>query len=170
MALSRAAKVAIVQDLIDQLKPARLTVLVNYRGSSVGQLQKLRQLEPALKIRVIKNRLLELALKQVRPGTVVPLEGMMMIVSCDDDEVLGPQTIAGFIRQDQVSLVMIGAWAADGSWFGPDQLKRLSRLPNRAQSLTQLIDQLTGPLSRISGDLNSQLSRTLAAVQAGQKT
>ena len=66
MALSKDKKLAIVAEVTDLLAGSKLTVVANYRGTSVQRMQDLRRLaqKKHTKVRIVKNRLVKKAIEQ----------------------------------------------------------------------------------------------------------
>ena len=68
MALTRDKKNQLVADLSDALKDAKMTAFAEYKGLTVADLQELRKeaREAGVVIKVVKNRLVRVALKEIK--------------------------------------------------------------------------------------------------------
>ena len=67
MAISKAKKDTLVADLTDLLSNAKLTAYARYQGLSVADMQDLRKTarETGVKIKVVKNRLVRVAMNEI---------------------------------------------------------------------------------------------------------
>ncbi len=161
MALSRDNKAAVIDDLVALLTDAKMTVLAQYTGLGVKDLQSLRAQarDNATAIRVAKNRLVVKALGQVdslKEADTALLKGQLMYAFGSEDEVAPAQVLANFAK-DHAQLQLIGAIAADGSVLNADEIKRLADLPTKDQLRAQLIGTIAAPLTSfvtvVSGNL-----------------
>ena len=67
MAISKDKKNELVADLTKLLSDAKMTVFAKYQGLTVAELQDLRALarENKVKIKVVKNRLVRVAMNEI---------------------------------------------------------------------------------------------------------
>ena len=67
MALSRDKKNQLVAELSEALKNAKMTAFAEYKGLTVADLQELRKdaREAGVSIKVVKNRLVRVAMQEV---------------------------------------------------------------------------------------------------------
>ena len=67
MAISKDKKNELVADLTELLSNAKATVFAKYQGLTVAELQELRKMarESGVKIKVVKNRLVKVAMKEI---------------------------------------------------------------------------------------------------------
>ena len=67
MAITKAKKDTLVADLTTLLNDAKLTAYARYQGLTVAELQELRKAarEAGVKIKVVKNRLVRVAMKEI---------------------------------------------------------------------------------------------------------
>jgi large subunit ribosomal protein L10 len=98
-------KVQEVEEITDLLKAAQLTILTDYRGLTVADLQGLRsQLRPAdARIRVVKNSLAAIAADNVGLGDLrSSLTGPTAIVTAGSDPVAPSKVISDFARASRI--------------------------------------------------------------------
>ena len=67
MAISKDNKTTLVADLTELLNNSKMVAYAKYEGLTVAELQELRKLarESDVKIKVVKNRLLKVAMKEI---------------------------------------------------------------------------------------------------------
>ncbi len=100
-----AEKAEMIDDLTDRLTRAQLTIIADYRGLRVGDLQGLRgNLRPlGAEFRVAKNTLTSIAAERAGIDGVAPmLEGPTALVLAYDDPVATSKVISDFVRTSRV--------------------------------------------------------------------
>ena len=170
MALSKAKKHAIVDDVTELLSTSKMTVITNFRGTTVKDLQDLRRQAKAdgTSLKVIKNRLVAQAIKQVdnlKDIDVSSLQGMLLYAFNADDEVAPAQVIANFAKTSP-NLEFMGAISADGQFIEPDDVKALAALPTKEQLRGMLVGTLAAPLSGFVGVMTANVRSVLNVLQA----
>ena len=118
MAISKDKKQQLVADLNEILSDAKMTVFAKYQGLSVSELQELRHLarENNVKIKVVKNRLVRVAMGEIavyKDTDTSALEGQLLYAISNDDEVAPAQVLAKFAKEHQ-ALELKGAFSAEG--------------------------------------------------------
>ena len=113
MALTKAKKQEVVQEVADLLSGSKMTVIAKYQGTGVKALQTLRRDARAngTKVKVIKNRLVIQALKASDSFKDVDtgiLQGMLLYAFNGDDEVAPAQSLHNFAKQNP-TLEFVGA-------------------------------------------------------------
>lgn len=151
MALSRTAKEAAVDDLQGLLGTAKMSVVAQYSGLTVNNLQDLRSQasQNGTTVRVAKNRLVRIALEQIEHLKDVPtdeLQGQVLYAFNSEDEVAPAQVLHEFAKQHP-ALTFVGAISADGNFLQADQVKRLAELPSKDQLRGQLVSVIAAPMS-----------------------
>ena len=171
MALSRDKKAEIVKEVSQLLANSKLTVVVNYRGVSVKQLQDLRRRarDSQSLIRVVKNRLMIQALKSQPELAGVPTDAlgdMLIYVFNELDEIAGAQVINNFVKETDASLEFVGAISPEGRFAGAPEVKQLASLLPKDQQIANLIQLLGSPLRNLIQTASSQLPAVLQALKA----
>ena len=151
MAITKQQKQAQVTQLLDDLGKAKLTVMANYHGLSVEQMQQLRKLLKAedSNIRVIKNTLIQRAVDQYAPFKAVDkviFDGPMALVFGYKDEAAPAQVVGNFAKAHP-QIEFIGAINAAGEFLDAEQTTRLSQLLSKEQLLAQLVGTIAAPIS-----------------------
>ena len=92
MAISKDKKNELVADLTELLTSAKTTVYAKYQGLTVAELQELRKAarEAGVKIKVVKNRLVRVAMGQIavyKDTDTTGLTGQLLYAISSEDEV-----------------------------------------------------------------------------------
>lgn len=170
MALTRAKKEEVVAEVNELLKTSKMTVVANYRGTNVRELQELRKLarENGTKVKVIKNRLFKQALnkeERYKDLDTSPLSSQLLYAFNDEDEVAPVQALAKFAKSTP-SLVFVGAITDEGKFIDSGDVKALANLPSKHQLIAELVNTLNSPIDGIMSGLSGDLHGLLSAVEA----
>jgi large subunit ribosomal protein L10 len=167
LALSREEKVERVAQYVEQLEGSRGIILVDYRGLTVGEMEKIRRkLRPmASQFQVVKNRLLNLALEEHE-------------MSLPDEWLTGPTAISfctGEVPPVAKALVEVGeeteVLALKGGWMNEsvlsaEQVRSIAELPSREVLLAQALGAINGPSRQVAGVIASGVRQVLNVVKA----
>ena len=143
MALSKAKKLEVVDEVAQLLSTSKMTVISAYQGTPVKALQALRRQakDNGTAIKVVKNRLVKKALEgseTFKDIDTTLLSGMLLYAFNAEDEVAPAQVLQQFAKtQDTISFV--GALTADGTFIAAEDVKALASLPTKDQLRAQLI-------------------------------
>lgn len=170
MAITRDKKQALVADFSDTLAASKLTVFAQYQGLSVADLQALRAAarEKGVKILVIKNRLVRVALQAndtYKDADTSALAGQLLYATSDSDEIAPAQVLNEFAKTHD-ALQFAGAFSADGSVMSPEEVKALAGLPSREQLIAETVAQLLSPVHDVTNALSGNLHALLDGVEA----
>ena len=151
MAISRQTKESQVQELADLLSNAKMTAFAAYQGLTVKELQTLRRAarEAGVTIKVVKNRLVRVALQQseaLKAADTSALEGQLLYAISADDEVAPAQVLAQFAKTQPV-LELKGGIDATGNVLSEADIKALAALPTKEQLRGMLVGTIAAPLS-----------------------
>jgi large subunit ribosomal protein L10 len=150
-----AAKAAIIDELADQLGRAKLTIIADYRGLKVSDLQGLRRtLTPVgAEVRVAKNTLTTLAATKAGiDGMEALLEGPTALVLAYQDPVQASKIISDFVRTSRVLTVRGGV--LDSRVVSAPEVDTIATLPSREELLAKLLGMLASPMARAAGVLS----------------
>ncbi len=160
-------KVDKVAELSDVLGRSKLTILTDYRGLTVADLQNLRtQLRPLnAEVRVAKNTLTRLAARQNEMQALESaLVGPMAIVTAFDDPVQSAKVVSDFARASRI--LQIKAAMLEGQLIGAEQVEALASLPSREVLLAKVVGGLSSPLYGIVGVLAAPMRSLMYVLQA----
>ena len=157
-------KAAQIDALVDQFERSQLTVIANYRGLSVSQLQELRGnlRESNAEFTVAKNTLTRIASGRV--GVEVDeqfLEGPTALMFAYEDVVAPAKALTDFVRSSRVLELKVGMM--EGQTLTSSDIDALASMPPREELLGKLVGMLASPMSRTVGVLSGP-SRSLAYV------
>jgi large subunit ribosomal protein L10 len=161
VAISKQTKDEQVKALVDLLTNAKGSAFAGYQGLSVADMQNLRREAKAsgVKIKVVKNRLVRVALAQIESLKSVEtesLKGQLLYAFSDSDEVAPSQVLFNFAKGNQ-SLVLTGGISPEGKALNDIEVKTLAELPSKevqiAGVVNTLMSQVTGVVNAIGGNL-----------------
>ncbi|OGM76041.1 50S ribosomal protein L10 [Candidatus Woesebacteria bacterium RIFOXYA1_FULL_40_18] len=147
--MKKQEKIFFVENLTEELKSAKLVVLINYAGLTVKAQQELKRrlAEVGASMLVVKNTLLKRAGeaadidKEVLTDTV--LSGQTALVIAKEDA-LAPVGILGkFAKEFEVPQFKVGV--VEGNFQNSEALAKLSSLPSKDALLGQLLGVLMAP-------------------------
>jgi large subunit ribosomal protein L10 len=170
MALTKVEKQEVVKEVTELLGSSKLTVVAKYEGTGVKALQGLRRDAKAngTKVKVIKNRLVIQALKNVEDLKSIDtsaLQGMLIYAFNSEDEVAPAQSLHTFAKANP-NLEFVGAISADGHFMPAEDVKMLAVLPRKDQLIAGLISILESPVRGVVGSLSGNLHGLLQGLEA----
>jgi large subunit ribosomal protein L10 len=150
MALNREEKVAVVSDVVAQVARSQSSVVAEYRGMTVEQLNALRRQsrDRGVYLHVLKNTLV----KRAVAGT--PFEVMQenmvgpLIYAFSEDAVSAAKVLADFSKTNDKLILKAGAYA--GKALTPDAVRALAAIPSKEVLLAQLLGLMQSPISRFA--------------------
>lgn len=175
MALTKDEKQHVVADVSELLSHSKLTVVAQYQGTGVKQMQELRRSarDTGTVVRVVKNRLVRqalLATDSLKDTDTSALTGQLLYAFNADDEVAPAQALANFAKQNP-TIEFVGAITADGQFMAVDDVKSLASLPSKDQLRAQLIGTINAPLTGfvnvLSGNLRGFINVLSAKAEQG---
>lgn len=173
MAITREKKEAQVAALVDDFNRSKMTVITNYKGLSVPEIQALRKQlrEQGGGLKVVKNNLIKVALAQseeLKGADTLIFEGTTALAFGFEDQVAPAKTVVDFAKEHP-ALEALGAINQEGHRFDADEVKRLAELPSREELTAQLVGTIAAPLSGFVNVLQGNL-RGLVNVLNGIQT
>ena len=132
MAISKQKKNELVADLTELLTNAKTTVYAKYQGLTVAELQDLRKAarENGVKIKVVKNRLVRVAMGQIavyKDTDMTGLTGQLLYAVSDNDEVAPAKVLAEFAKTHN-ALALVGGFNDLGNALSEDDVKALAAI------------------------------------------
>ena len=170
MAISKQKKDSLVADLTELLSNAKSTVFAKYQGLTVAELQELRKAarEAGVKIKVVKNRLVRVALGQIavyKDADTTGLTGQLLYAISDDDEVAPAKVLAEFAKQHD-ALNLVGGFSDLGKTLSEDEVKTLAAMPTKNELIAQVVAQLLSPVTDSVSGLAGGLSGIVSGLEA----
>ena len=160
------AKQATVAELKDELSKARTTIVADYRGLSVSDIQSVRRnlRGQGITYRVVKNRLAKIAAQEAGTGELNELlVGPSALAMGSGDEVTIARTFLDAIKPFRQ--VAVRGAVLSGKRVDADAVARLATLPTRDVLLGQLAGGIVAPLSSMASLLAAPLRNLGYALQ-----
>lgn len=157
-----AQKARSIEELTDQLGRAQLTIIADYRGLTVSDLQTLRgNLRPlGAEFHIAKNTLARIAATNAGiEGLDSVLEGPTALVLAYNDIVGPSKAISDFARVSRILAVKGGVM--NQKFIAASDVEAVASLPSRDVLHGKLVGMLQSPIARTVGVLGGP-SRSLA--------
>ena len=170
MAISKDKKNTLVADLTELLSSAKTTVYAKYQGLTVAELQELRKAarEAGVKIKVVKNRLVKVAMGQIavyKDTDTTGLTGQLLYAVSADDEVAPAKVLAEFAKTHG-ALSLMGGFSDLGANLSEDEVKSLAAMPTKNELIAQVVAQLLSPVTDSISGLSGGLSGIVSGLEA----
>lgn len=170
MAISKAKKDTLVADLTALLSDAKLTAYARYQGLTVAELQDLRKSarEAGVKIKVVKNRLVRVAMQEIavyKDTDTTGLTGQLVYAISSDDEVAPAKVLAEFAKTHP-ALELIGGFNDSGKTMATDEINTLAKMPSKNELIAQVVAQLLSPATDTISALAGGLSGIVSGLEA----
>jgi large subunit ribosomal protein L10 len=168
--VARPEKVAVVEEVKDELADNPATILTDYRGLSVTALAELRRelRHAGARYVVVKNTLARLAARDAGFEELEELfVGPTALTICADDPV-GPAKALRRFAKDHPQLVVKGG-VLEGRVVDAETAEKLADLATREELLQQLAGMMYSALANMASLLQApagQLARLVAALEA----
>lgn len=170
MALTKLQKEEIVSELNQLLSESKLTVVANYQGTTVKELQELRRTakDNATSVKVVKNRLVKQALSsndKLKDVDTSQLTSQLIYAFNSEDEVAPAQVLAKFSKATG-KMQFVGAITPEGVFMAPEDVSVLANLPSKEQLRAQLVGTIGAPLSGFANVLSGNVRGVLNVLSA----
>ena len=173
MAISKDKKNELVADLTELLSNAKTCVYAKYQGLTVAELQELRKnaREAGVQIKVVKNRLVRVAMGQIavyKDTDTTGLTGQLLYAVSNDDEVAPAKVLAEFAKKHN-ALSLVGGFSDLGANLSEDEVKALAAMPSKNELIAQVVAQLLSPMTDSISGLSGGLSGIASGLEAQAK-
>ena len=160
MAISKDKKNTLVADLTELLSNAKMVVYAKYEGLTVAELQELRKLarESNIKIKVVKNRLVKVAMKEIaayKDTDASGLTGQLLYAMGSDEDFDAAQVLTKFAKT-HAKMELIGGFNAEGAALSTEEVKTLGSLPTKNELIAQVVDTLLSGINGIVSGLENK--------------
>lgn len=163
----RKDKAAIVADLKERMRRARVIVLSDYRGLTVAEMTALRRKvrESGAQILVAKNTLARLAAREAGITDLEPLlKGPTAIAFGYEDEVSLGKLMTQF--QKEYKTFELKGGVLQGQVMSAEGVQRLADLPSREALLAQVTGGFNAPLYGLVNVLQGNIRKLVYALEA----
>lgn len=163
-------KVQQVADLEERLGRTVMAIGLDYRGLSVSEMRALRvalrEQEPSMELRVVKNTLLNRAADNAgKPGVSEILNEATALVLGYEEEVAPPKALKKYLRESRLDIPIHGGYL-DGEVLSAAQVDDLASVPGRLELMAKVAGGLNSPIGGIAGGINALLRELAAIVEA----
>jgi large subunit ribosomal protein L10 len=164
--VDRAQKRKLVDTLNEDWKGSGVIVVAHYKGMTVAQMTDFRRRmkEAGGAVKVAKNRLAKLALKNTEVETISDLLNGQTCVAYSQDPISAARVSVRYARENEKLVILGGAMGKTRLDSGG--IKALADLPSLDELRGRLIGLLQAPAAKIARILNEpggMLARVLAA-------
>ncbi|MBQ2638755.1 50S ribosomal protein L10 [Candidatus Saccharibacteria bacterium] len=169
MAISKDKKNTLVADLTELLSTSKMTVYARYQGLTVAELQELRKnaRENGVKIKVVKNRLVKVAMGSVavyKDTDTTGLTGQLLYAVSDSDEVAPAKVLAEFAKTHDI-LQIAGGFNDSGNALSDADIKALAALPSKNELIAQVVANLLSPVNESVSGLANGVSEIVSGLE-----
>lgn len=168
-AVDRAQKREMVSMLNGVFNGAGVVVVAHYSGLNVSQMSDLRSRmkEAGASLKVAKNRLVKLALKDTNAEHISDLFQGPTVIAYSDDPVSAPKVAAEFAKGHEKFVILGGAMGETN--LDAEGVQSLAKLPSLDELRARIVGMINTPATRIAGVVQApagQLARVFAAYGA----
>ena len=172
MAISKDKKNTLVADLTALLNDSKMVVYAKYQGLTVAELQELRKMarEAGVKIKVVKNRLVKVAMKEIaayKDTETAGLTGQLLYALGSDEDFDAAKILTKFAKtHDKMELV--GGFNGEGANLSKEEVATLGSLPTKNELIAQVVDTLLSGINGVVSALENK-PETVEAKPAEEK-
>ena len=164
--MDRAKKRELVTTLNEEWKDSGVIVVAHYKGMTVAQMTDFRKRmkEAGGAVKVAKNKLAKLALKDTEVETISDLLKGQTCVAYSEDPVSAARVSVKYAKENDKLVILGGAMGR--TRLDSNGVKALADLPSLDELRGKLLGLLQAPASKIARILNEpggMLARVLAA-------
>lgn len=147
MPMTRARKEELLEEMKDRFERANALFLTEYRGITVEKISELRTKvrEGHGELKVLKNRIARIATKgTVFEGIADKFKGPVAVAFSFEDPV--PVAKAVVDSLSETSPLVLRSASLEGKAVDANQVKALSKLPDRNTLLSMMLSAIQGPI------------------------
>ncbi|NOR62079.1 MAG: 50S ribosomal protein L10 [Rhodobacteraceae bacterium] len=156
--MDRAQKEAVIGELGQIFTDSGVVVVSRYTGLTVAEMTdyRLRMTEAGGVVRVAKNRLAKIALKDTQCESIGDLLSGMVVFAYSEDPVAAAKATQAFAK-DNEKLVVLGGSMGD-TILDAAGVKAVAAMPSREEVLASIAACLGAPASDIAGAIGAPAS------------
>lgn len=167
---TKQEKEAVLEELREKFKNAKVTVMANYRGQSVASMTKLRKRlrEKGCELKVAKNTLtLKVTREFGMEGLESMLQGPTVIAFSSEDLVAPAKVLSDFMKEAKTFEIKGGI--LEGRAIGVKEVRELADLPPREVLLARVLGGMQTPMYGFASVLQGTLRSFVYALEAIRK-
>jgi large subunit ribosomal protein L10 len=164
--VDRAAKQESITELNGVFKASNVVVVAHYSGLSVAQMQTLRrQMKQAgATMKVAKNRLAKIALKDTDVAAIEPLLKGPTVLAFSGDPVAAPKVAVDFAKTNEAFVILGGSMGKTA--LDANGVKALASLPSLDELRAKLIGLIQAPATKLAQLANAPAAKVARVIQA----
>jgi large subunit ribosomal protein L10 len=143
----RPEKEAVVNQLVDWLEKSKSAVFFSFEGITSQNMQLMRAelKKSGLPVKVVKNTLLELAIKKLNMKADDSLfRGTTAILLSENDELAA---FKSFVEQSKkYDMLKVKGGILEGQWVPADEVEVVAALPGKQELLAQVVGTIASPI------------------------
>ena len=160
MAISKDKKNTLVAELTELLSDSKMVAYAKYQGLTVAELQELRKLarESGVKIKVVKNRLVKVAMKEIaayKDTETDSLVGQLLYAVGTDEDFDAAKVLTKFAKTHPM-IELQGGFNAEGAALSKEEITTLGSLPTKNELIAQVVDTLLSGINGIVSGLENR--------------
>jgi large subunit ribosomal protein L10 len=163
--VDRAQKEAVVAELGQIFKDSGVVVVAHYEGLSVAEMTdfRLRLKEAGGAVRVAKNKLARIALKDTPSETMGKLLTGMTVFAYSEDPVAAAKAVQAFTR-DNKKLVVLGG-SMGGAPLDEAGVKAVSEMPSREELIASVVACIAAPAGNLAAAIGAPAANIAGILQ-----
>jgi large subunit ribosomal protein L10 len=164
--VDRAEKQDAITALSGDFKAANVVVVAHYSGLTVTQMQTLRKQmkQVGAKVKVAKNRLAKIALKDADAASIVPLLKGPTVLAFSSDPVAAPKVAVDFAKTNEKFVILGGSMGKTA--LDLNGVKALASLPSLDELRAKIVGLLVSPATKIAQLTNAPAAKVACVIQA----
>ncbi len=169
--MRKERKHEIVEELREQLQDALAVVVVDFKGTTVAQMQELRGelRNDEAGIRVVKNTLLLKAIADSEIEALDKVSGGQIAVAWSKTDPASPAKVLTKFAKDHESIVIKGG-VLSGTYLDAAGVDLLSKLPSKDEMRARLLATCNAAASQFLGVLSAAPRDFLGVLKAREET
>lgn len=154
--MTKTEKAKIIEELTQEFKEASGIAVCDYKGLNVKQLESLRNKarEKNLKVKVVKNTLAQIALKNANYQDIELSETNIMLWG--KDQVSLAKLLVEYAKENEEKF-KIKFGFSDGKQVTPEQIDAISKLPSKEQLIAMLLSTWSTPMRNFASVLQAPI-------------
>ena len=166
LAVDRAAKAESITELSGVFKTSNVVVVAHYSGLTVAQMQTLRKQmkQVGAQVKVAKNRLARIALKDTDAASIAPLLKGPTVLAYSGDPVAAPKVAIDFAKANEKFVILGGSMGKTA--LDPNAVKALAALPSLDELRAKIVGLIQAPATKIAQLANAPAAKVARVVQA----
>ena len=165
--MKREDKHAVVADLNQRMRQAKVAILTRFVGLNVEKMTQLRRelRKAAVEYRIVKNTLLRLAIQGTEKEVLgSKIEGPVALAWSNTDPVAPARVLAKFAK-DYAQLQILVAYS-DGRLWGPAEIQQWVNLPSLEELRGRILGLIQVPASKLVRLIGTPSTRLAQVVKA----